>query len=391
MLSQARRLLAQLAPQVVQRHLRIGDTLDRATPRGGHATAASRMGSATSPTVTSCAIPSAGDQPPSALVLGRGSPAPSSRISPSTATVRASPAPARDLDEGLHRRAHAVGVGVVGVVDDDDAVRAGRDLHPPLRQRRGGLQRVGDRVELQSEPQRRPRLRPPRSSPGALRRTAGPGRPSGPARRGRSVVCPSPSSPTSLSRTSARVGHAERAAPVPKCGRPSPRRVGRPRSAPRARRRAAPRRARPWPGAMPSRLPNSPRWAKPDVEHEADLGPDDAREVGDVTGTAGAHLGHQVAGLRRDAQGGQRDADLVVQRVHRRHRLARTLRGSRASMSFVLVLPCEPVIPTTVRSGHLRQHLAWRAVPSASRTSATTTAGAPDRPGGRAPPAAPPA
>ena len=54
---------------------------------------------------------------------------PSSSISPSTAMVRPRCRAVPDVGERLQGRAHAVGVGVVGVVDDRDAVRGAR--RPP--------------------------------------------------------------------------------------------------------------------------------------------------------------------------------------------------------------------------------------------------------------------
>ena len=68
--------------------------------------------------------------------------APSSFISPSTATVRRErrrPIAVERLDRGRHGR----GVGVVGVVDDDQPVGALVHLHPPARGRLGGAQPLG--------------------------------------------------------------------------------------------------------------------------------------------------------------------------------------------------------------------------------------------------------
>ena len=68
---------------------------------------------------------------------------PSSAISPSTAQLRAFRRTlARHPGQRLQAGAHRVRVGVVGVVDDGDAVGAGADLHPvPRRRARGGQRR----------------------------------------------------------------------------------------------------------------------------------------------------------------------------------------------------------------------------------------------------------
>ena len=73
---------------------------------------------------------------------------PSSSISPSTAQVRR-PSPIRA--SAVERGAHRVGVRVVGVVDDGDAVGPLDDLHPPAADRSRGLQRGTDRLERQAE------------------------------------------------------------------------------------------------------------------------------------------------------------------------------------------------------------------------------------------------
>jgi hypothetical protein len=50
--------------------------------------------------------------------------------------------------EGLERRPHRLGVGVVGVVDDRDAVRPLDDLHAPPRLRGGGAEQRGDACDV---------------------------------------------------------------------------------------------------------------------------------------------------------------------------------------------------------------------------------------------------
>ena len=67
---------------------------------------------------------------------------------PSTAQVRRpSPIRSRAREGGAHR----VGVGVVGVVDEGDAVGALDDLHPPAADRARGLQCGTDRLEGHAE------------------------------------------------------------------------------------------------------------------------------------------------------------------------------------------------------------------------------------------------
>ena len=96
---------------------------------------------------------------------------PSSRISPSTATVRRPGTPIGDVDERPDRGSHAVRVRVVGVVDDHHAVRAGRDGHPPLRLRGRAVQHIRDVVEPRARARAPRQPPPPRSSHGALRRS----------------------------------------------------------------------------------------------------------------------------------------------------------------------------------------------------------------------------
>ncbi len=51
---------------------------------------------------------------------------------------------------------------------------------------------------------------------------------------------------------------------------------------------------------------------RPDIEHQADLGPSHPHEMGDVTRPRGAHLQDEVTGLPVSAQDRQREPDLVV-------------------------------------------------------------------------------
>ena len=84
------------------------------------------------PTATTTSTPASAAARPDLVVRASSASAPSSFISPSTATVRRAAAPpdrGQRLDRGGHRR----GVGVVGVVDHDQPVGALVQLHPPPR------------------------------------------------------------------------------------------------------------------------------------------------------------------------------------------------------------------------------------------------------------------
>src|SRR5204863_1424162 len=50
--------------------------------------------------------------------------------------------PAADVDQRGEGRAHAVGVGVVGVIEHGDAGRTRHELHPPARSRHDVTQRL---------------------------------------------------------------------------------------------------------------------------------------------------------------------------------------------------------------------------------------------------------
>ena len=74
-------------------------------------------------------------------------------------------------------------------------------------------------------------------------------------------------------------------------------------------------------------------------------------QVAEVPDAAGAHLQHQEPGVRVGLQHGVRQAELVVERAGRRHGRAEPGAAAGAIRSLVVVLPDEPVMPTTVRSG----------------------------------------
>ena len=83
-----------------------------------------------------------------------------------------------------------------------------------------------------------------------------------------------------------------------------------------------------------------------DAGHDADVGPRHPGEALDVARAAGAHLEHDPASVVGCVQERQREAELVVEGA-----LARRERERRAETaverSLVVVLPTEPVIPTT--------------------------------------------
>ena len=136
--------------------------------RTASALAPARIGAASSPTTISPARPAAAAAGPPARAA-RSAWSPSSVIWPSTANARP---PRAIAARRRQRRPHRLRVGVVGVVDDGDPVRAPGDLHPPpapghrrgqpgrdggqrhaeLAGQRGGGQRVAD-VVLAVQPQ----------------------------------------------------------------------------------------------------------------------------------------------------------------------------------------------------------------------------------------------
>ena len=94
-------------------------------------------------------------------------------------------------------------------------------------------------------------------------------------------------------------------------GRPCGGRGGRPRSAPRRRRRAAPR---PAPLGGFDGL-DRPDPAEVDAQHggdDADPGPGEARQLGDLAAGVHAHLEHGADVVAPQAEEGQRQSDLVV-------------------------------------------------------------------------------
>ena len=86
------------------------------------------------------------------LLAARRLPARASR--PGRRSVRPAAASVPEVGQRLQRRAHAVGVGVVRVVDDRDAVGRARHLHPPARPRSARDRSVVDHVdERHTEPE----------------------------------------------------------------------------------------------------------------------------------------------------------------------------------------------------------------------------------------------
>ena len=113
------------------------------------ARAPSSTGRACSPTAIRPATPAwAASRPASAWLSAAMSP--SSAMWPSTANPRR-PAACRHMRQRLDRGAHRIGVGVVGVVDDEHPVGALAHFHPPPAARGRRRQRVGDRRDVHAE------------------------------------------------------------------------------------------------------------------------------------------------------------------------------------------------------------------------------------------------
>ena len=280
------------------------DRLTRRATHRGHPRARPR------PTVTSTSTPRPRGEAADPRVRARAASAPSSNISPSTATVRRPDAPADDLQR-LQRGLHRLGVGVVGVVDDDRAVGALADLHPPAagraRRREARRRRCRGRPRRRGpSPRRRRRCATGRRRPGEVhgrtgRRGARGRRTGGRARRGE-VAPPRTSAgaaPKVGTRATVRARHRgdQRVVGVEHGGA-----VGGSAST-----------ISPLACAMASRLPNSPMWAVPTLRTAA-TGAGRSCTGSDVPDAAGAHLDDEEAGLGVGAQHGQRDADLVVER-----------------------------------------------------------------------------
>ncbi len=72
--------------------------------------------------------------------------------------------------------------------------------------------------------------------------------------------------------------------------------------------------------AMPSALPNSPRWAEPTLRTTPTCGRATRAQPGDVPGAARAHLEDEEPGVLVGVEHGQRQADVVVVRAGRADR-----------------------------------------------------------------------
>ena len=225
--------------------------------------------------------------------------------------------------ERLERGAHRLGVGVVGVVDDGDAVGALDDLHAPARLRRRGAEQLGDAGDVGGDaaapgPRRRSRAR---WRPGARRApAAATSARAVRASRRRNDARPASSSSTSAARTSASGAGAEGRDRAVRCGSRMPSTSGSSALSTAAVRAASTSSPLAW--AICSRLPNSPDVRGADVEHDGDVRRDQPAQEGDVADAAGAVLERREAGLGRAPQGGQRQAELVVERALRRERRA---------------------------------------------------------------------
>ena len=272
------------------------------------------MPTASGPTATIRSTPAAAASRPSRSCSAR-------RVGPELGhrAEDGDPPLARQAGERGQRGPHRLGVGVVGVVDDGDAV--GAPGRPPCasgcaaRRPTGRRPRAAGRHARPRARRRRPtaRWRPgarPTTcratgcvSPAAVQREAGAGR----ARR----------ATTSVARTSA-------SAPAAGGDHPGP---GARAAMPSTRGSSALRTAVPSSGsastssplapAMPSGLPNSPRWAEPTLSTTPTCGRATRAQPGDVPRAAGAHLQHEEAGVLVGVEHGERQADVVVVRAGR--------------------------------------------------------------------------
>ena len=127
------------APAAARAAARSGTCTDSSPATRPAADAPSAMPTASGPTATTRSTPAAAASRPSRSCSAAAS-GPSSPMAPRTAIRRRAGQPGQRGQGGAHR----LGVGVVGVVDDGDAVGAPGDLHAPAAARAGGRQRRGD-------------------------------------------------------------------------------------------------------------------------------------------------------------------------------------------------------------------------------------------------------
>ncbi len=252
-----------------------------------------------------------GGQPPEAVVLG-GRLLPELRHLPEQGHGPAGPGPsAASGHQRLERRRHRGGVGVVGVVDDREAVGTPLYLHAHGRQRRPA-EAGGDPLRLQPE-------RVAGGSRGqrvghqvlARRRQRGLGAAARGAQlevRVAALVERDPLGADLGAWAEAELEHHRRGAP----GHRRHQRVVGVEHGGAVRRQGLDQlalgRGDGGLGAEHAEVGDA------DVEHDPDLGARQPRQRGDVAGGAGAHLDHQRLGARLQPRQGQRQADLVVER-----------------------------------------------------------------------------
>jgi hypothetical protein len=210
----------------------------------------------------------------------------------------------------LQPGAHRVRVGVVGVVHDDDAVRAPVHLHPPAAGRRGRGQPGRDHLWRQPElPADRGRGERVAHVMGAVQpqRDLGRSLRGDQAERGSCrVVQPDPLGPHLSRRRPAESHHP---GPGARGHRGDEGVVGVEHGQP-VRGQRLDQLALGLRGGLPAA--EHPGVRSPDVQHDPDGGRRNRAQVADVAWSPGTHLEHQESGLHAAAQRGQRHAELVV-------------------------------------------------------------------------------
>ena len=265
--------------------------------------------------------------------------------------------------------------GVVGVVHEPSRRTRPRPTPCDASAWLPAASAVGHLVERRRRSARRRRPRRARAARGG-----------GPASRSRRDASPHgawsvnsvPSSPRADDLVGADVGvrrRGRRCAPRPASRRAWPRRGGRRRSGRRARRPAARRAARPWPARSRSMLPARSRWVGMDGQHDPDLGPRDLGQPRDLADRVHAHLEHappRASGSSRSSVIGRPVSELRLPSL--RSVAERPRESTSAVISLAIVLPVEPVMPTTRTACRDRHQAAssW----SAMSGSATTHHGA---------------
>ena len=221
--------------------------------------------------------------------------------------------------DGVEGSAHRVGVGVVGVVDDEHAVGPLGELHPPAAHGLGGRQAGGHLVERQPELERGRRDGERVADVVGTALAQGDGSAAG----GRHQRVCRPAELVEGNVLSAHVCLGREPDELHPARQPvthgrHERVVGVEHGQPFHRHRAGQLGLGRGDVGTGAELPEVRRA---DVEHDGDLRRRDAGEVVDVSDPPRPHLGDEEAGRRRHAADGEGHADLAVERVERRDRL----------------------------------------------------------------------